>query len=804
MNKPLLKKLLRDLWVRKASLGALVFVGVLGVAFLTSTYGVYFDLRDARDAFYQDYHLADFRVTLKAAPDTLLSHLANQPGIDRVEGTVSLNARLELPGFPDPIQTTLVGVPETGKIFNQLLSTDGGLPKPLEYGQALASSTFVRAQHLKAGDHLDVILLGQQERFQLLGAVQSPEFVYVLAPGGSLAPDPQRTAVLFLPLRQLQDAGQLQNSYNQVLGRFTKDIRGNPTKEREILDRLEVQLAPYGVLEATPRSQFTSVQFLESDITGLKVSASVMPTLCMIIVTVVLNVVIGRLIAGQRTIVGTLKALGYANTAITSHYLGFGFVVGSLGAFGGIILGAQLHRGLLSIYRGIYELPIKEPGSYPFLIVIAIGLSIGSSLLGTAFGVRAAARLAPAVAMRPPPPERGGRILLEKGPLRQIFECLPFSWKLILRAIFRNPFRSAVTLGSSFIATTIMVESLSMGSSIGVLINNEFRVAKKQDVTVTLQEPHPVITTEREFQKLPGVEGAEGQLSVPASLWALNRDSANERQVLILGIPDNPQLENPLWLSPDISSQLTSRAHGIFLSRKLAQVLGVEKGDELTVQLRRGTRRRVTLAVMGLVDTSLGLGCYMARSQLSSLIGEVMVADKFLLKVPSSQRPPLVAALSARPDVLNVTWRSDSLHQMKTTLEHNVGIMLNVIIAFCGFLAFGAVLNTALVALAEREREVGTLRVLGYSPFSVTAIFSGESLLLNCLGIVTGWLGGLLLTYGVCRAYDTEIFRIPFVANPTIIFQASGVMLVFLLTSQLTLGLIVRQLPWLDVLKIRE
>lgn len=804
MTWQLVKKLLRDLWQRKGSLGALSFVGLLGNAFLLGSFGVYFDLRDARDEFYGQYQLADFRLSVKAVPENLVRLLEQEPGVDRLEGGVSLEARIEIDDFPDPVQTTMVGVPERGKLFNQLLPLNGGNLEPLEHDQAYASSAFFRAHKLRAGDRLNAILLGQRQAFQVVGGVQSPEFVYVLAPGGGLAPDPLRTAVLFVPLRQLQEAGELENSYNQILGRFTAEVRGRPEREREVLHRLEQRLHPYGVLEASPRSQFLSVQFLESDIVGLKVSSSVMPTLCLVIVAVVLNVVIGRLVAGQRTVVGTLKALGYSSLSVTTHFLGFGLVVGLVGAVGGVSVGLLLQRYLLNLYRSIYELPIDEPGLYPELIAVSVGLSLGFALLGTAFGVRAATRLSPAVAMRPPPPEKGGRILLERGPLRPLWNRLPFSLKLILRAIFRNPFRSAVTFGSSLVATTIMVESLAMGGSIEVLIDREFRQAQRQDLTVLLREPQDQISMRRELESLPGVEYVEGQLTVPATMMSHSESGVIERQVLLQGLPENPQLDNPLRLTPGSTEKLTRDQEGLFLSRKLAQLLAVGVGDSVTVELRRGTRQTVALRVVGLVDTMLGLGSYMSAPQLSRLIGELEVADKMMLKALPQERSRLVHELSRRPEVLSVTWRSDSLAQMEQTLRQNLGVMLTVIIVFCGFLAFGAVLNTAMVALAEREREVGTLRVLGYTPFSVTAIFSGESLLLNSLGIVFGWAGGAGLTYAITRAYDTEIFRMPFVFNADIVVTASLVMLVFLLASQAVLGLIVRRLPWLEVLKIRE
>lgn len=805
MNYQLLKKLMRDLWRRKGSLGALSFVCTIGIAFLVSMYGVYFDLRDSRDHFYGDYALSDFHIAVKAAPENVLPRLAALPGVAQVEGGVQLDGRIDVEGFADPVQATLVGVPREGKQFDRLLPLSGGRVQRLDTDQAYASSAFYKKHHLQAGNKLSVILLGQREDVTIVGAVQSPEFVYVLAPGGGLAPDPLRTAVLFMPLRQLQQSGELENSYNIIMGRFSGEVRGHPAQEKEVLDRLTSELDRYGVVSSLPQSQFLSVQFLESDIVGLKVSASVMPTLCFIIVAVVLNVVIGRLVAGQRTVVGTLKALGYPTISITIHYLGFGFAVGAAGALAGTMLGLWLQGNLLSIYQSVYELPINEPGFYPRLIWLAIGLSLGFALLGTAFGVGSATRLSPATAMRPPPPEKGGKVFLERGIFRLPWSVLPFTMKLVLRAVLRNPFRSMVTFGSSFVATTIMVESLATGSAITVLINKEFRQAQRQDVTIVLREPRNAVSTAREFQTLAGVLGVECHLTSAALIKSLPKDGpATEREVLLSGIPSRAELENPLRLSPESLAALPDSQGGIFLATKLAQVLNLKVGDPIEVELRSGTRRTVRARVAGTVDTSLGLGAYLRAEDLSRLIGEEAVTNKVLLTVDETHRDSLVSQLKERPEVLNVTWRADSLEQMEATLQQNLGTMLGVIVVFSGCLAFGAVLNTALVALSEREREVGTLRVLGYTPMSVTAIFSGESMLLNVSGVLVGWGGGIALTYLVTRAYDTEIFRFPFVVTWSNIWVSTLVMMVFLAASQVTLGFIVRNLNWLDVLKIRE
>ncbi len=804
MNLQLLKKLLRDLWARKTSLGALTFIGVLGISFLVAMFGVYFDLRDARDSFYSEYSLAEFRITVKAVPENLIAQLAEEPGIESLEGSVALEARVEVEDFPDPIQATMIGIPIDGKRFNKLKPVLGEGLETLRTNEAYASSAFFAEHGFASGDTVNTVILGQRERLRLIGAVQSPEWVYVLAPGGSLAPDPLRSAVLFVPMRQLQEAGELENSYNQILGSFSSEVRGHPEARKAVLERLKERLHVYGVFDSVEQDQFLSVNFLESDIVGLRVSAWVMPSLCLIIVAVVLNVVIGRIVAGQRTVIGTLKALGYPTGAITFHYLGFGIAVGLAAAVLGVALGRWLQENLLGLYRTVYELPIYESRFYPDLVFVSVGLSLGFALLGTVFGVVSATRLSPASAMRPPPPEKGGRIILERGPMALIWRRLPFSAKLILRAIFRNPFRSLVTLGSSFVATAIMVESLALGQAVTVLIDKEFRVAQRFDASISLREPLSVFELQRELELLPGVREVEGQLSVPASMRVSGNSQNPKREVVIRGFEDHPTMENPLRLSPEHVERFAESGDGLFLSRKLAEVLGVSEGSLLQVELRSGTRRTVELPVLGLVETSLGLGVYARAEALSRLIGETQVWNTVLLMVDLEQREGLVKTLSERPEVLNLTWRSDSLRQMEELLEQNMGTMLFVIIIFCGFLGFGAVLNTALVAVAEREREIGTLRVLGYTPGGVTAIFSGESLLLNFLGVVAGWGGGAALTYAITRAYDTEIFRFPFVMSFEIVLQATAIISAFLLASQLILGRLIKSMNWLEVLKIRE
>ena len=115
-----------------------------------------------------------------------------------------------------------------------------------------------------------------------------------------------------------------------------------------------------------------------------------------------------------------------------------------------------------------------------------------------------------------------------------------------------------------------------------------------------------------------------------------------------------------------------------------------------------------------------------------------------------------------------------------------------------------SVLNAALVSLSERQREVGTFRVLGYSPGQISRIFSGESLLLNATGIVLGLFAGIGLIQLISKAYSTELYRFPVVIYPSRLVITAVLMVLIVGLAQSIVFRMIKSLDWLEVLKIKE
>jgi putative ABC transport system permease protein len=218
-----------------------------------------------------------------------------------------------------------------------------------------------------------------------------------------------------------------------------------------------------------------------------------------------------------------------------------------------------------------------------------------------------------------------------------------------------------------------------------------------------------------------------------------------------------------------------------------------------------GERRRVEAPIVDIVQSYLGLSAYADIEYLSGLIGEEWVANTLLAtSFGEGGWDAMYRDLKERPTVVGLSRRERAFEQMEATFGKTQGTVIWILILLAGLIAFGSVLNTALVSLSERIREVGTLRVLGYSAGEVAAILRGEQVILSCVGIATGLVVGTVLSHAMSLAYDTELFRFPAIVRSIRYIHAVGLMIVFVGLAQLTIYGYIRRVNWLDALKIKE
>ena len=154
--------------------------------------------------------------------------------------------------------------------------------------------------------------------------------------------------------------------------------------------------------------------------------------------------------------------------------------------------------------------------------------------------------------------------------------------------------------------------------------------------------------------------------------------------------------------------------------------------------------------------------------------------------------------------MINLTSRIQEKQRLIDTLDQFLVFTIVILIIFAGVIAIGSVINTAMISLNERQRDVASLRVLGFTTMQTAKIFFGESIILNSIGIFLGLFVGIYFAYYMSTAFSTEIYRMPLIIKVSRLVESALIMLVFVVISQIIIYRIIKKLNWFEVLNARE
>lgn len=787
------RKLGRDL---RGTLGTLLTV----VAIIAVGTGSYIGMRSAQRilltsqaAYYREYRFADFWIDVKKAPQGAVERVAELPGIATLETRVVFDVILDLPDRIRPIGGRLISTPACGfdKGLNGICLIRGSGFSDDRDEEVILSEAFAKAHGLEPGDRIQLILNRKLESFVIVGTAISPEYVYMVRGSGDILPDPQHFGILYVKEGYARDVLDFKDACNQIVGRFVPGVDADADLLLDHIDRL---LDPYGVLAVTPRERQASHRFLSDEIKGLGITAAVMPTIFLVVAALVLNILMTRLAERQRTIIGTLKAIGYSDRQVFLHFVGFGIVVGVAGGLLGSGLGILLAVGMVEMYKDFFQFPTFVYQTYPNLLLTGIIVSVGFAVAGTAKGVWMVLKLNPAEAMRSKPPERGGAIFLERFP--RLWHALGFRTHIALRSMVRNRTRTVTGIVATALATAIILMSLAMYDSMDYLIEFQFERVAHSDVDVGLRDEKSVAAL-YEARDLPGVDYAEPLLGLVCDL----RHGQRARRLAITGLPPGHRLTTPV--QPD-GSPIEIPSDGLVMSRKLASILNARVGDHLELTPVRGGRETVPARLASVVETFLGLECYASLRYLSRIVGESAAVNSLQLAVHREASDELYRTIKQLPNAQGLSVRADNRANLESTFVKTMLVSFTTMTLFAGVIAFGSMVNNSLIEIGDRMRDISTFRVLGYRPNQVAGIFLRQNLIVFAVGLILAFPIAYGMVVGIARAYDTELFRMPVVIRPNAFIWTTLISIVFVLIAQWVVYRQIHKLDWLEGVKVQE
>jgi len=782
------RKLLREVLRLKGQVLTIALVLASGMSSFIGMRGTYAALERARDAYYDRYRFAQVFASLERAPESLSRRIETLPGVALLDTRISEQVTLPIQGMPRPAYGRLLSLPSaSGRGLNALALRGGRLPHVDSDAEVAVLESFANAHGLRPGDELPAVLNGRLHQLRVVGTVLSPEFVYAIRPG-AIVNDPQRYAVLWMSRSALESAFRLENAFNDV------SLRLQPgASEAEVLASLDRVLAPYGGDGARPRRRQISDQMLTTELGQLATLGGMVPLVFLAVAAFLINLVLSRLISLQRPEIATLKAVGYSNREISWHYLGLVSIVLAPAAVLGFLGGLTLGHLVLGIYGSIFGFPDLEFGNSLSLLASALLASAAAATFGALFAVRAATKLPPAEAMRPPAPARYRRGLVERLGLAALAGP---SGLMVWREVQRRPLRTLLSSLGIAGAVALLVLGRFGLDSLEHYLENTLQREQRQDLTVVFAHPVSQRVT-GQLARFPGVLTAEGVRSVPVRA----RHQQRNRDSVLIGLPDRATLRQLVRRDGRVAPLASD---GVLLTTALAEILGVGVGDRLELELREGERRTVRPVVAGLVDESVGLSIYVRSQFLAQLEGDERAISSVYLTVLPAFLPALEKRLRDSPQVIDVSDLRADIQRLRDMNGSVMDMWTLISITLAASVILGVVYNNARIALAARSRDLASLRVLGFSRSEISRILIGGLAIEVVLAIPIGlWLGrrwGELFMGSV----DQEMFRWVVVVAPSTYAMASFVALLAAAASALWVRRSLDHLDLIAVLKTRE
>ncbi len=787
------RKLRRELLASSLLLTAIAGIIAVGVACLVTMGTAYRNLGEAKTRYYAQCRMADFSIELKKAPLADLEALAALPGVAEIRPRIQSYATLSVEDRIRPVNVQALSLPDTRQpVINDIVLRQGGYFTDRRRNETIVNDAFARHHGIRPGDWIRVILNNRREELFVVGTAISSEFIYLIGPG-AIFPDPDQFGVLYVKQSYAEDVMDFEGATNQVLGLLAP---GAQVRLGALLIDAERLLAPYGVFSTTPRADQPSHFFVSQEIDQLAAFALFLPMIFLAVAAMVLNVLLVRMVEQQRVVVGTLKALGYLDREVFTHFLKFGFSVGMVGGLAGSLLGQLLAEGLTEIYRWYFEFPELVNRFYPSVHMAGMAISLACALVGSIRGTKAVLRLKPAQAMRPKAPPRGGGVWLER--FTWLWQRLSSRWRMVVRSLFRARLRTTAGVFAATMGAAILFTGLMFVDCTYYFVEFQFQWINRSDVDLTLSDFRGREALD-EAAGLPGVDRAEPLLNVACTF----RNGHRERKGAVTGLAPGALLTVP---RDDRARPIRLPATGLAMDRALADILEISAGEEVVLEPVRGDRRPRTVPVTAIVDSFVGTSVYADIDYLSRLVDEEYALDGLQLALDGDPRneAALFRALAEMPALEAVHARDEMIRAVEETLVQNINGFLGFIVGFAGVILFGSILNSSLISLAERQRELATLRVLGYGPWQVGGLLLRESLLVTLLGTVLGLPVGYGLTWLTAWFVSTEMFRFPVVLSVEAVAGTFVAALAFALATHLIVQRSVHKLDWLEAMKANE
>ena len=742
----LLRKMWRDIKGTKVQFLSIFIMVFLGAFIYAGIGGEWFGVQVVLDDFVEKTNAADIWLYGNNWTDEAVNLL------EETDGVTAAERRLTLSGVSSHnTEAELMVSFVTENRISRAFSMVGSDFDSADCEGVWVDKTFAEANQLTVGDTLDFSVMQMPFSMEIRGLILDSDHIYTPNTNGdSFYIDPAKTGYLFMSYATLPT--EVQGMYSQVL--LSTSTTDYDAMIRRFDENEQLHFSAVVTRDAHP-----SYSTIRNEIQQHKAMATAFPIAFLLVAMLTVVTTMTRLVANQRTIIATLKALGFPKRKLYRHYLSYILVLSAVGAVLGSVVGPlSLPWLFYPSMSKAYILPSWQPAiSWNFMIlpILLVGLSVFTTFLV----LRGYLREKPAQGMRPRKGKKARRSILSRWAL---FRNMHFSTRWNIRDISLNKVRSLMVVVGIVGCSGLLFCAFSTQDSMGFLMDWQFEVTAKYETELHLAEGLDLVAAEKlaadtdsEILMSDAVEIRAGDARKSGQMTVVKSDS-----VLLKFLEQN-------------RSEVSLREDGLLLTRRMAALLDVSVGDTVEWHIY-GEEVWTSCKVTGLYYSPSVQGIAMTRGYLEST-GRVFAPTRLLtLQTPDSL--PMGASAMISRDV--------SRSSMDEMLEM-MNLMVFLLILAAVVLAVVVLYCLGIISFSEKYRDLATLKVLGFKNALLRKLLFFQNFFLSVAALPLGFLFGYalikLLMADMAEGFDMAVVFTPL----TLLISIAGTLLVSSLVSLL-------------------
>ncbi len=719
----LFKKMLRDIKVNKAQFISIFLMAFLGIFAFCGICGEYSGLEQTVTDFYNETNLADGWIYNTTITDDAVSDINNFTTNSERQLVVQSVAN-----FSNSPDITLHFVEDNE--ISTFYVTEGASFNLSDENGVWLDKRFADAQNLTVGDNISFEFNGITIKKEIKGIGYSPEYVYEVS-RSSIIPDFSSMGFAYMS----NEAFPGDIHYNVLLVKFNQ----TPQEFKNLLND------SVSYLSFTKQSDHVSVSQFSEELTQHKMMGNVFPIVFILVSFLTLLTTMTRIISHQRTQIGILKAVGYKNKSIILHFMSYGFWLVLAGAILGLILGPTIIPKLFyPSMTSRFSLPVWKPG-WNISFVYAALTMILSSLFVSYWAARNISKENPANTMRPKAPKVSSNSRVEKS---KFWSNLSFNIRWNYRDAKVNNFRALMAIIGVMGCVALLISAFGMNDSMNDLKTWEYDDISHFESKLIIDNGALLSDIDSVANDVNGTMIMEQPIEV--------KGNGNERIASLLSLNSTDLLiqtdnnRNPIDLSPsDIS-----------ISKKLAESLNVGVGDTISWHIV-GSDEWVSSNITNIHADPISQGLIMSPEALE---------DSGLNFQPTS-----ILSSENISDNYSSIKSVNTLNSMKNSwdkMTESVMMMVSILIFFAVLLAIVVLYNLGILSFTEIEREIATLKVLGFKTRDLRKLLLTQNLVFTSIGFILGIPLGFYLMTLMMDATGDSFYYVPSLTWGNIILSA--------------------------------